>query len=271
VACPARPRLGRVCWVRPSAERKRLAWPGGDRPRPVTDGHGPTGPEWVMACWAKTADAGPRRGTGRATQPGHRPSRGNGAGIPVGDLLAPAQAGFFPRQPRRDTAVPKRWPSRGPRRPEPTGNGLTRPRTSLFRPREAKIAICRPEGVNSGQKKIYAGREATCRPGECRSRPRTLQCWPGHKYAGRGIKYAGRDIICWHEEVECRTGDADADPGQPYAGPGELMSARENEEDLQCSEAMLMMSPRADEEDPVRMCSYQRLDLPHGGRQISSW
>jgi hypothetical protein len=49
------------------------------------------------------------------------------------------------------------------------------------------------------------------------------------------------------------------------------MSARDAEEDLQCSEAMLMLSPQADEEDPVRMYSYQRLDQPHGGRQMSSW
>jgi hypothetical protein len=51
----------------------------------------------------------------------------------------------------------------------------------------------------------------------------------------------------------CQPGDADVDPGQPYAGPGELMSAREDEEDLQCSEAMLMSSPRVDEEAPARM------------------
>jgi hypothetical protein len=49
------------------------------------------------------------------------------------------------------------------------------------------------------------------------------------------------------------------------------MSAREAEEDLQCSVVLLMSSPRADEEDPVWMYSYQRLDLPHGGRQMSSW
>jgi hypothetical protein len=96
--------LGRVCRVRPSAERKRPAWPRGDRPRPVTDGHGLTGPKRAMACFAETADDGPCRGTGRAAQPGHQPSRGNRAGIPAGDLLAPAQAGFFPRQPRRDAA-----------------------------------------------------------------------------------------------------------------------------------------------------------------------
>jgi hypothetical protein len=81
---------------------------------------------------------------------------------------------------------------------------------------------------------------------------------------------AGRHI-CRPEEAECRPGDANVDLGQPYADLGELMSAREAEEDLQCSEVMLMSSPRADEEDPVRMCSYQRLDQPHGGRQISSW
>jgi hypothetical protein len=49
------------------------------------------------------------------------------------------------------------------------------------------------------------------------------------------------------------------------------MSAREDEEDLQCSEAMLISSPQADKEDPVCMYSYQRLDQPHGGRQMSSW
>jgi hypothetical protein len=59
--------------------------------------------------------------------------------------------------------------------------------------------------------------------------------------------------ICRPEEAECRPGDADVDPGQPYAGLGELMSAQEAEEDLKCSEAMLMSSPRADEEDHIRM------------------
>jgi hypothetical protein len=61
--------------------------------------------------------------------------------------------------------------------------------------------------------------------------------------------------ICRPEEVECRPGDSEVDSGQPYAGPGELTSAREAEEDLQCLEAVLMSSPRADEEDPVRMYS----------------
>jgi hypothetical protein len=70
--------------------------------------------------------------------------------------------------------------------------------------------------------------------------------------------------ICWPENV-------DVDPGQPNAGPGELMSAREAEEDLKCSEAMLMSSPRADDEDFVRMYSYQRLDQPQSGHQMSSW
>jgi hypothetical protein len=69
----------------------------------------------------------------------------------------------------------------------------------------------------------------------------------------------------------CRPGYADVDPGRSYAGPGELMSAWEAEEDLQCSEAMLMSSPRADEEDLARMYSYQRIDEPHGGRQMLSW
>jgi hypothetical protein len=49
------------------------------------------------------------------------------------------------------------------------------------------------------------------------------------------------------------------------------MLAREAEEDLKCLEAMLMSSPQADEEDPVRMQSYQCLYQPHGGRQMSSW
>jgi hypothetical protein len=49
------------------------------------------------------------------------------------------------------------------------------------------------------------------------------------------------------------------------------MSDREAEEDLKCSEAVLMSSPRADEEDPIRMQSYQRFYQPHGGRQMSSW
>jgi hypothetical protein len=49
------------------------------------------------------------------------------------------------------------------------------------------------------------------------------------------------------------------------------MSAREAEEDPQCSKAMLMSSPQADEEDPIRMYSYQRLDQSHGGREMSSW
>jgi hypothetical protein len=80
----------------------------------------------------------------------------------------------------------------------------------------------------------------------------------------RGSRVPAQGRICW-------PGNADVDPGQPNAGPGELMSAREDEEDPKCSEAVLMSSPRADKEDPVRMYSYQRLDQPHGGRQMSSW
>jgi hypothetical protein len=80
----------------------------------------------------------------------------------------------------------------------------------------------------------------------------------------RGSRVPARGRICWLRNV-------DVDRGKLYVGPGELMSAREDEEDLQCSEAMLMLRPRADEEDPVRMYSYLRLDQPHGGRQMSSW
>jgi hypothetical protein len=57
--------------------------------------------------------------------------------------------------------------------------------------------------------------------------------------------------ICQPEEAECQPGDADVDPGQPYAGSGELTSARKAEKDLQYSEAVLMLSPRAEKEDPV--------------------
>jgi hypothetical protein len=58
---------------------------------------------------------------------------------------------------------------------------------------------------------------------------------------------------CWPGEAEFRPRDADVDPGHLNDDPGELMSAREAEEDLQCSEVMLMSSPRADDEDPIRM------------------
>jgi hypothetical protein len=51
----------------------------------------------------------------------------------------------------------------------------------------------------------------------------------------------------------CRPGNVDVDPGQSNAGPSKLMLAREVQEDANCSEAMSMSSPRADEEDPVRM------------------
>jgi hypothetical protein len=97
-------------------------------------------------------------------------------------------------------------------------------------------------------------------------------CRPGSAGVDPGPIYVGRDIyICRPEEAECWLRDADVDPGQPYADTGELTSAREAEEDMQCSEALLMSSPRGDEEDPVQMYSYQRLDQPHGGRQMSSW
>jgi hypothetical protein len=49
-------------------------------------------------------------------------------------------------------AARERWPSQGPKRLELAGKGLNRPRTNLFRPRKARIAICWPAGVNSGQK-----------------------------------------------------------------------------------------------------------------------
>jgi hypothetical protein len=58
---------------------------------------------------------------------------------------------------------------------------------------------------------------------------------------------------CRLGEAKCQPGNVDVDPGQPNADLGELTSAQEAEEDSKCLEAMLMSSPRADEEDPVRM------------------
>jgi hypothetical protein len=109
------------------------------------------------------------------------------------------------------------------------------------------------------------------RPGELYAGPGNAEVNPRPTYVGRDINMPSGTYICRPEETECRPGDADVDPGQPYAGKGKLMSAQEDEEEPKCSEAVLMLSPQADEEDPVRMYSYQRLDQPHGGRQMSSW
>jgi hypothetical protein len=131
------------------------------------------------------------------------------------------------------------------------------PRSANSGQRRARLDMFRPENVNTGQKMRMPA-------GKCQSRPRPHLCWPGHKYAGRDPPMPTRGRIC-------RPRNVDVDPGRPNVGPGELTSAREAEEDLKCSEAMLMSSPRADEEDLVRIYSYQRLDQPHGGRQMSSW
>jgi hypothetical protein len=76
---------------------------------------------------------------------------------------------------------------------------------------------------------------------------------PDPNNVGRDINMPAGTYICRPEEVECRPGDSDVDPGQPYAGPGELTSAREAEENPRCSKVVLTLSPRDDEEDPVRM------------------
>jgi hypothetical protein len=96
---------------------------------------------------------GPSRERGDLAQPGTKRAS------PARILPPLAQPGSSPRQPRRDAGAPEHRPSRGPKFPEPTGKCLTQPRTSLLQPRKAKIAICRPEGVITGQKKIYAGWE----------------------------------------------------------------------------------------------------------------
>jgi hypothetical protein len=260
VACPARPRLGRLCWAWPSVERKRPAWPGGDRPSPVADGNGPTEPEREMAYLAGTAGVGPRRvwpkqaqsGRGRsgpARDEARRPSRDSPSAGPGGILPAPAQAGC------RCTEMPAQ--------PGPKTPGADRERS--YSAQDELVPAQR------GQNRYMAAWRREFRPEKDICRPGSAGVDPGPTYVGRDINMPTGTHICRPEEAECRPGDADVDPGQPYAGPGELMSIREAEEDLQCSEAMLMSSPRADDEDPVRMYSYQRLDQPHGGRQMSSW
>jgi hypothetical protein len=81
-------------------------------------------------------------------------------------------------------------------------------------------------------------------------RPEKDICQPGSVGVDLGPTNVGRDInmsaeayICRPEEAECRPGNAGVDPGQSNADPGELRSAREDEEDLECLEAMLMSSP----------------------------
>jgi hypothetical protein len=106
--------------------------------------------------------------------------------------------------------------------------------------------------------KLYAG-------------PGNVEVDPGHKYVGRDINMPAGGHRALARGRICRPKNADVDPRQPYASPGELTSAQEAKEDLQYSKAVLMSSPRADEEDPVRMYSYQRLALPPGGRQMLSW
>jgi hypothetical protein len=210
----------------------------------------------------------------KPAQPGlatRRPSRDSQRAGPARLCSAPTQPGLLAAGPSRHLEKADRagtagcQPKPGFRATAQAGTGWVQPSNLVYRPGEAEFAVCRPANVNSGQEKLYSSRR---RYMSARGMPKltpdpympagTLICRPGHK-------------ICRPDEVERRPGDADVDPGQPYAGPGELRSARETEEDLQCSEAMLMSSPRADEEDPVRMYSYQCLDQPHGGRQISSW
>jgi hypothetical protein len=161
-ACRCRPSQNRCSqrWVlaQPRLEEAGSAWERSAQPSrgwqwADRTGTRPAWPGLLVPAHARICLTRPSREGKDPAQPGMK------CAGPARILPAPAQAGFSPRQPRRDAAAPKLQPSRGPRRPEPTGKGLTRPRTSLFRPKKAKIAICRPGGVNSGQKKIYAGRE----------------------------------------------------------------------------------------------------------------
>jgi hypothetical protein len=175
-------------------------------------------------------------------------------GIEEADPAGTSRAG-----PAEAAGVPMAQPAWGST--DPAGMGQEEPTLAQNKDvlaSKARIAIFWPTGAYSSWKAYMPAGRVICRPGECRSHPQTHICRLGHK-------------ICWPDEIECRPGDNNADPGQPYASPGELMSAREAEEDLQHSEVMLMSSPRADNEDPVQMYSYQCLDQPHGGRQMSSW
>jgi hypothetical protein len=179
------------------------------------------------------------------------------------------------RQPGRGRldapGAPEHGTSRGPTQPELAGKSLIWPRTKMLGPTRPESLYSSPQTLISARKNYILAGKVICRPGECRSRPPAHVCWPGHGYAGRDMDMpAGGSRVPARGRI-CRPGNVDVDPGQPYAGPGELMSAREDEEEPKCSEAVLMLSPRAEEEDPDRMYSYQRLDQPHGGRQMSSW
>jgi hypothetical protein len=207
------------------------------------------------------SDLAERRDAGAAQRRGEEPGRPSDAGL-----------GWMPAQPGIAAAGRPRWAGRdeaeaGPPgrgrpgsagfltyQPMPAGKVIFRPRTCEFRPGKARIDIFRPGNANSGQKLYKPARGV-----------------PGHKYVSQDPPTPARGNRVPTRGRICRTGNVEVDPGQPYAGLGESMSARDVEEDLRCSEVVLMSSPRADEEDPVRMYSYQRLDQPHGGHQMSSW
>jgi hypothetical protein len=99
--------------------------------------------------------------------------------------------------------------------------------------------------------------ERECQPEKTNVGQGSVSVDPGPTYVSRDINMPARTHQCQSGEAArgriCRPGNVDVDPRQPNAGPGELMSAQEADEDLKCSKAMLMSSPRADEEDPVRM------------------
>jgi hypothetical protein len=229
-------------------------------------------------------DSGESRDGGKMeAQPGieHASPAGNGG--------APAQLGYrpAPAQPKMERAGPAAGevPAHteiASRRPKPgframaqagidpaaasAGRDWAETAQNLFMPARRGRIRCMP-----AHEREYRPGKNICRPRELYAGPGSVEVDPRPTYVGRDINMPAGTYICWPEEAECRPGDADVDPGQTYAGPDELMSAREAEEDLKCSETVLMSSPRAHEEDPVRMYSYQRHYLPHGGRQMLSW
>jgi hypothetical protein len=185
---------------------------------------------------AHPAEGIAHRDTGPAGVEAHRPSREF--------FPAPAQI-VSPQRPSRD--LPRAGPGglqtrrsaglvgesrsgpagmawRRPSRDSPaTGPGETGrdwPRNLICRPEKAEFAVCRPTNVNSGQEKLYAGREsympagrAICRPGECRSRPRTHICRLGQKYASRDINMPARGSRLLARRCRCRSGTAICRPG----------------------------------------------------------
>jgi hypothetical protein len=139
------------------------------------------------------------RGAGTETQPAPTllPARRPGRDDDGAKAQRPAGAEFS----RADEAAPGRRPSRDPtfrpkrgtpsERPNSARRGQIRPVTCICWLEEARFGQYWPTDGNTDQKTSYVdrgsymlARRVICRPGECRSRPWTHICRPGHKYAG---------------------------------------------------------------------------------------